>query len=272
MHFLGLTFLVLLSFHAASESKSNKKESIVEMTAINSPVKESTLKISIQAPEGFQPSSAKYLIKDAISLVDKSKKDTPLEITQSGSAFTASINVNHLSPGQYRLYLKIKDKKSGSEKEIKNTKRSVVKDYLNFVIDSSLEVKDPGAEGKKTLLGIDSDNDGIRDDLQRFINTRTQGEVQLAYKQYARTIQLRMMNHESKELSNFYNHRMSNSIVCIQALGDEGYLLTELQSQLANTEQRVKARLNNMRHFHGEGTSEEVANTPIEQKSIFCEF
>ena len=28
---------------------------------------------------------------------------------------------------------------------------------------------DPGAEGKKTLLGIDTDGDGVRDDIQRYI-------------------------------------------------------------------------------------------------------
>lgn len=33
------------------------------------------------------------------------------------------------------------------------------------------KLRDPGAEGMKTIEGIDSDSDGIRDDLQIWINT-----------------------------------------------------------------------------------------------------
>jgi PKD repeat protein len=41
------------------------------------------------------------------------------------------------------------------------------------------EVEDPGEEGRKTILGVDSDNDGIRDDIQRWINYDSKGSEQV---------------------------------------------------------------------------------------------
>ncbi len=42
--------------------------------------------------------------------------------------------------------------------------------YLTIEIIIEIELPpDPGEEGKLTLLGIDSDNDGVRDDIQRYI-------------------------------------------------------------------------------------------------------
>lgn len=272
MKILIFTISVLLSFPTISAPKTGNPKPSIEMIALNSPIKESDLKISITGPAGFEITSAKYMIKDAISLLDKSKKDTPIDLTKSGSSYLAAIDVNMLPPGQYRLYLKVKDKKSNTDVDVKSQKKSVFKDFVNFVIDSSLEVKDPGEEGKKTLAGIDSDNDGIRDDLQRYINVSTQGDVQMAYKQFARKAQLRILNHENRELSNFFNHRIENAIACMYAVGDEATFVSKLEPLMANTELRVKARLNNMKNFHGQSRSEEMKSTSFPNYLKFCEF
>lgn len=55
----------------------------------------------------------------------------------------------------------------------KNTKRYtatlVVEVKEQLIIDGHVLPVDPGEEGKKTLLGIDSNNNGVRDDVERWI-------------------------------------------------------------------------------------------------------
>lgn len=64
--------------------------------------------------------------------------------------------------------------------------------YLNveILVDFPLP-PDPGDAGKETLLGIDSDNDGVRDDIQRYIYITYPREkkVRLALMQIARNYQ-----------------------------------------------------------------------------------
>lgn len=50
-------------------------------------------------------------------------------------------------------------------------------------------LKDPGEAGKKTVEGIDSDKDGVRDDLQVWIESefRKSELIQMAVKEMART-------------------------------------------------------------------------------------
>jgi hypothetical protein len=55
------------------------------------------------------------------------------------------------------------------QEENRNTIEEIIKrNTINgkLVVDNNILPKDPGSAGKKTLLGIDSDNDGIRDDVE----------------------------------------------------------------------------------------------------------
>lgn len=56
-----------------------------------------------------------------------------------------------------------------AEDEVKELAKKVPKEVLDKL------PPDPGEEGKKTLLGIDSNNDGLRDDLERFVAIRFHG-------------------------------------------------------------------------------------------------
>ncbi len=42
-------------------------------------------------------------------------------------------------------------------------------------VDGQLVPPDPGSEGEETLLGIDSNDNGVRDDVERYIYARFQG-------------------------------------------------------------------------------------------------
>ena len=53
---------------------------------------------------------------------------------------------------------------------------------------------DPGEEGKKTLQGIDSDNDGVRDDIQRYIALEVEDEAtQAILTDYSMSVQKYMI-------------------------------------------------------------------------------
>ncbi|WP_185903055.1 PKD domain-containing protein [Bacteriovorax stolpii] len=99
----------------------------------------------------------------------------------SESIATAEFKTEHSyqSFGAYQVKLKVIDQEGQSdifEKEI-------------FVHNP--EVEDPGEEGHETILGIDSDEDGVRDDVQRWLNYEAKGDenIRIILKKLARNWQ-----------------------------------------------------------------------------------
>lgn len=128
-----------------------------------------------------------YKIKNAARLIKKDNGYKNVEFLSSTDGKEIAIPVSKLPPGFYELYVKIKDS-NNHEINYKGPK----KDHVPFIISDSLEVKTPDPKiNNATLLGIDSDGDGIRDDIQRWINETftSQPQLRLAFRQYAMGIQ-----------------------------------------------------------------------------------
>ncbi|MCP4023080.1 MAG: hypothetical protein GY729_14660 [Desulfobacteraceae bacterium] len=81
------------------------------------------------------------------------------------------------SIGEYKGAIKLKKKKKEKE-EKKHPKTKPLKINLTITENDGLP-PDPGEAGKETLLGIDSDNDGVRDDIQRYIHYTYPDEEQV---------------------------------------------------------------------------------------------
>lgn len=65
----------------------------------------------------------------------------------------------------YTLRFRIKKNKN------EHLYRAKFLDYVRFIVDRSIEVPKPDSKkNNATIGGVDSDNDGIRDDVQRYIN------------------------------------------------------------------------------------------------------
>jgi len=82
------------------------------------------------------------------------------------------------------------------------------------VIDNDPEPKWPGSAGEKTLEGIDADNDGLRDDVEIWINeTIKERNERMAIKQYARDqIKFMMGHNKSKdEVIKLHQKRMNSN-------------------------------------------------------------
>ncbi len=108
---------------------------------------------------------------------------------------------------------------------------------------------DPGEKGKQTLLGIDSDNDGVRDDIQRYIYlTYSQEEkLRLALFQIASDYQDAMLHSDDPEISYENEQKLIRSHLCLyyikggvhNAMSIEDALFAEIH----NTKERSRAYL-----------------------------
>jgi hypothetical protein len=115
---------------------------------------------------------------------------------------------------------------------------------------------DPGEVGKQTLEGIDSDKDGIRDDVQReimFLAPESE-KLRMALGQIAKPNQeLVSRNDLNKEQSSDLMGKSMDGLVCIGAMYKltdsiiyRNYVIeTRLESIVANTSTRKKLKKNN---------------------------
>lgn len=101
---------------------------------------------------------------------------------------------------------------------------------------------DPGEAGKKTLLGIDSDGDGVRDDIQRYIYfTHIDKEkVQAALTEVAKHFQI-LLPDVSAALANAT--KMARHRECLYSfIGEEAAdVLASLRAEILNTRERSTA-------------------------------
>ena len=119
---------------------------------------------------------------------------------------------------------------------------------------------DPGEAGKATLAGIDSDKDGIRDDVQRYIELTYSGDeninVRKALRQNAEGFQLELLASSNKEESVWLLHDRERDGYCLTGVvggADAAFDVgSALQAQILNTELRSRAWIAFNRHIGGE--------------------
>ena len=109
---------------------------------------------------------------------------------------------------------------------------------------------DPGAAGKATLVGIDSDNDGVRDDVQRWIvmNYPNSEKTRTALRQLAVDLQNSILDVTSKAVVKSNFNIMRKSMACLgyvsKSVGIDYYSLRpSLQAVMLNTAARSRAFL-----------------------------
>lgn len=113
---------------------------------------------------------------------------------------------------------------------------------INVTEDNSGDLPpDPGEEGKKTLLGIDSDGDGVRDDVQRYI-VQTYPEhkrLQKALFEYAKQYQVMLQVADNKEASRQATDVQGARHQCVSSIVQNSYKhLRKLRPVILNTIER----------------------------------
>lgn len=104
---------------------------------------------------------------------------------------------------------------------------------------------DPGEKGKETLLGIDSDNDGVRDDIQRYIYLTYPNEkiVRLALSQIARNYQELLPDSSDPEIAYENVKKLNRSRACLHYVKDNDIykvikIRRAIKAELLNTQER----------------------------------
>ncbi len=137
---------------------------------------------------------------------------------------------------------------------------------------------DPGEAGKQTLLGIDSDGDGIRDDVQRYIYLTYPGEpkVQAALIQFANEYQGLLPQAGDRDAA--YNHavKLSRHLDCFDGIKrEEGKdvmdtikISAALRAVILNTRERSLAYI----AFSDNLAGEDIGSRPLNQWKTACTF
>jgi hypothetical protein len=133
---------------------------------------------------------------------------------------------------------------------------------------------DPGEAGKATLAGIDTDNDGVRDDVQRFIKGLYPNSLpkRRAATQYAKGILSAVQDGEpTKEQVHVWASKDLRSSECMDFVLGFDLAVNEqpkIKQAILNTDSRNRAYLRwlkGMSGFYG-------SLTPRTEKSSTCDF
>ncbi|MHB8710077.1 MAG: hypothetical protein ACYC6X_00820 [Minisyncoccota bacterium] len=106
---------------------------------------------------------------------------------------------------------------------------------------------DPGPAGKATLAGIDSNGNGVRDDVERYIaiNHQDSAKVRAALMQFAVVAQLELIDSADKQKSIQHANDEGKAMDCIEyitgSVSKLESLTKELQPVILNTDARNQA-------------------------------
>ena len=139
---------------------------------------------------------------------------------------------------------------------------------------------DPGEAGKATLQGIDSDGDGVRDDVQRYIALThpDSAKVRALMTMNAKHLQQVLIDSDNKELSIQHGHEGTSTLLACQEYiqWDLKIRLTRaslaLVPEILNTEARSRAYIKYNHQLSGNTFSLGRARrdkTPLKAK---CDF
>ncbi len=136
-------------------------------------------------------------------------------------------------------------------------------------------VPDPKQEGEVALLGIDSDSDGVRDDVQRYIIARLKGHLDITpiALKIARFTQQMIEHNESQLLVDQYYKLRHDQYLCLIHKMDSrsaGILLREIKAVSFNTKDRIDIWVKNHSSI-SRGALDERNDFPISKYGELCE-
>ena len=146
----------------------------------------------------------------------------------------------------------------GNEAPIKHIPVSVDDLTIIIPVESSELPPDPGEEGKADVAGIDSDNDGVRDDVERYIAYKYPDNplTRKALYQYSKYEQLNLINSHNKYKIKGYSPLINKAISCLYKVrekeDDAHAILKDIRVIILNTHERFRANLSVNKHLDGE--------------------
>jgi hypothetical protein len=139
-------------------------------------------------------------------------------------------------------------------------------------VDPFLLPPDPGEAGKQTLQGVDSDADGLRDDIQRWIAISFRDDLRTRRALIQKTLadQASVMASNVEEDSIIAGRNRLDALQCLMAVRPEDYdsVDTQLRGVVANTRARVAALLKSNNWLSGRT----YRLLPPGKRSELCDF
>ena len=133
---------------------------------------------------------------------------------------------------------------------------------------------DPGDAGKATVEGVDSDSDGVRDDLQRFIAAEypDSERQRAAATQIVVALQDQLLSAGNKEQAMLAAARTMRAVECMASLDEDMQvgmaMVQNLQAEAMNTQLRLDA----YRLFDEQVWGEVIPSMPLDQQTASCTF
>lgn len=249
-----ILFTIFVS--VAGWAKTNIKSEF-NVIPLNSPVKESTAKFLLKAPKDLVIKDIRFKVTPATDLIQKDNHHTQTKLINTPKGKELHIPMADSKIGFYRLYVIIKTNRAEHQFQTADL------DYVKFVYEKNLKnVPEPNSEvNNSTLLGIDSDNDGIRDDVQIWINQKTTNDsIRLALRQYSIGINNRFASIDKKSLSitaiyeSLRGQNCLNYMLMENGTSNQEIIQTvvKLETLHKNTRQRIQAADQLSLNFHGQ--------------------
>jgi hypothetical protein len=118
---------------------------------------------------------------------------------------------------------------------------------------------------KGDIPGVDKDSDGIRDDVQEFIEKSSYpDDLKKAQKQYARTMQKVLLESSDKERSIENARLLIRASLCTtyieRQLQTDEYTYQKIRSEILDTSERLDAWNQVNDHFNGQISDVEIAS------------
>ena len=131
---------------------------------------------------------------------------------------------------------------------------------------------DPGEEGKLTLLGIDSDGDGVRDDIQRYIyfTYPDDEKLRLGLTYYAKEFQGVLADADDREAVYNYAIKMARHGECLFYIKgrDSTNIRRAIRAEILNTRERSIAYITYSDNLGGRV----ISKSPINEWKDSCSF
>jgi len=118
---------------------------------------------------------------------------------------------------------------------------------------------DPGDAGKKTMAGIDTDHDGVRDDVQRWIaiHYSNSEKTRAALKQKAKALQAFIEDGNDPAKARRDAVAIDKASECLASFADDAYYINhDFDAVVLNTYPRLTAYLDIDKKYGGAPTSD----------------
>lgn len=229
-------------------------ESVVETIVLGEPI---SLELEVTSAQNLKdvevyvtPTIAPFVLAEP-SKIDLLMAGQPARITLHLSA--SEISEVGAYEGAVRLRQHWPATKTGEKSIVTSLQKALP---VNVTVSTVPLPPDPGSEGNATIAGIDSDGDGVRDDIQRSIalSHPESARKRAALSHLAVGSQEVLLNAQDPASAIRSIRDQLNDAACLyQLLGlDEGgELALELEAQLLNTSERFSAADLANRHFSG---------------------